>query len=210
MSELYRNVGDCGQGLNQRLPNLREEMRFEIKALQQKTGVTIFYVTHDQEIALGIADRIAVMDETGKLRQIGTPEDIYERPSDDFVFRFLGIANFLQVRREGETWLLGETREPWVGQMPDKAGTIMTAGFRPSDVDLSRAGEGLPGIIRRASFLGAQFDYLIEIAGTMIRAALPSHECLARDLMFNEGDPCRVHLASVQWFEGKIDSAEKV
>ena len=42
------------------------------------------------------------------------------------------------------------------------------------------------------------------------RAALPSHECLARDLMFNEGDSCRVHLASVQWFEGKIDSAEKV
>ena len=196
--------------LNNLDANLREEMRFEIKALQQKTGVTIFYVTHDQEIALGIADRIAVMDETGKLRQIGTPEDIYERPSDDFVFRFLGIANFLQVRREGETWLLGETREPWVGQMPDKAGTIMTAGFRPSDVDLSRAGEGLPGIIRRASFLGAQFDYLIEIAGTMIRAALPSHECLARDLMFNEGDSCRVHLASVQWFEGKIDSAEKV
>ena len=196
--------------LNNLDANLREEMRFEIKVLQQKTGVTIFYVTHDQEIALGIADRIAVMDETGKLRQIGTPEDIYERPSDDFVFRFLGIANFLQVRREGEAWLLGETREPWVGQMPDKAGTIMTAGFRPSDVDLSRAGEGLPGTIRRASFLGAQFDYLIEIAGTMIRAALPSHECLARDLMFNEGDPCRVHLASVQWFEGKIDSAEKV
>src|SRR4029079_3678870 len=51
--------------------NLREEMRFEIKALQKQLGITVFYVTHDQEIALAIADRIAVMDNTGRLRQIG-------------------------------------------------------------------------------------------------------------------------------------------
>ena len=178
--------------------------------MQQKTGVTIFYVTHDQEIALGIADRIAVMDESGKLRQIGTPEAIYERPVDDFVFRFLGIANFLPIRREGECYRLGESPEPWVGQAPDKSARLLTAGFRPSDVALSRSGEGLAGKIRRASFLGAQFDFLIEIAGTMIRAALPSHECQARDLMFNEGDACRIKLANVQWFEGKIVSAEKV
>jgi iron(III) transport system ATP-binding protein len=69
--------------------------------------------------------------------------------------------------------------------------------------------DGLPGTIRRASFLGAQFDYLIEIAGALIRAALPSHECLARGLLFAEGDACRVNLATVQWFAGRLAAVEK-
>jgi len=199
--------------LNNLDANLREEMRFEIKALQKKLGVTILYVTHDQEIALAIADRVAVMDESGTLRQIGAPEEVYEHPADDFVFRFLGIANFLPVRRDGDALYIGGSSERWVGQPPDKAGAQLTAGFRPSDVLLSRAssdGEGLAGIIRRASFLGAQVDYLIDIAGTLIRAALPSHECLARDLLFVEGDACHVSLHSVQWFAGNLVATAQV
>ncbi len=196
--------------LNNLDANLREEMRFEIKALQRKLGITILYVTHDQEIALGIADRVAVMDENGVLRQIGAPEDVYEHPSDDFVFRFLGIANFLPVRRDGEAFYVGGSTARWVGQQPTIAGGRLTAGFRPSDVLLGRGGDGLPGVIRRASFLGAQIDYLIDIAGTLIRAALPSHECLARNLLFVEGDACHVHLASVQWFAGDLVAAGRV
>ena len=205
--------------LNNLDANLREEMRFEIKALQQKLGITILYVTHDQEIALAIADRVAVMDEHGCLRQIGAPEAVYEHPADDFVFRFLGIANFLPVRRDGDALFIGGSSTAWVGVSPDKAGGTLTAGFRPSDVQLARPTEGqserenhagLPGIIRRASFLGAQVDYLIDIAGTLIRAALPSHECLARNLLFVEGEHCRVQLTSVHWFAGDIVNAGRV
>ena len=188
--------------LNNLDANLREEMRFEIKALQRKLGITILYVTHDQEIALAISDRLAVMDQSGAIRQIGAPQEVYEHPVDDFVFRFLGIANFLPVRRDGAALYVGGSSMAWVGPQPDKHGERLSAGFRPSDVLLSRAGEGLEGVVMRASFLGAQVDYLIDISDTLIRAALPSHECLERNLLFVEGDPCRVRLATVQWFDG--------
>jgi iron(III) transport system ATP-binding protein len=190
--------------------NLREEMRFEIKALQRKLGITILYVTHDQEIALGISERLAVMDENGNLRQIGAPEQVYEHPRDDFVFQFLGIASFLPVRREGLSLYIGGSDTPWVGAAPEQPGEQVTAGFRPSDVQLARAGAGLPGIVKRASFLGAQVDYLIDVAGTLIRAALPSHECLVRGLLFAEGEHCRVGLAAVQWFAGNLVTVNKV
>ena len=196
--------------LNNLDANLREEMRFEIKALQKKLGVTILYVTHDQEIALGIADRIAIMDEHGVIRQIGTPEEVYEHSVDDFVFRFLGIANFMPVRRRDGSLYVGDTAERWTGQNPDKEGERFTAGFRPSDVILSREGNGLPGVIRRASFLGAQIDYLIDVAGTLVRATSPSHEALERNLLLVEDDLCRINLGTVQWFSGDITVASKV
>lgn len=196
--------------LNNLDANLREEMRFEIKALQQKLGVTILYVTHDQEIALGIADRIAIMDTEGKIRQIGTPEEVYEKSADDYVFRFLGIANLLPVRRQNGSLCVGDTADLWAGAEPDKPGDRFTAGFRPSDVILEREGNGIPGIVRRASFLGAQIDYLIEVAGSLIRATLPSHEGVARNLMFVENDPCRIKLRAVQWFLGDIAVTNRV
>ena len=194
--------------LNNLDANLREEMRFEIKELQRALGITVFYVTHDQEIALGIADRLAVMDESGRLRQIGTPEEVYDRPADDFVFRFMGVANFLPVVRDGGQWHAGVERVPWAGTAPDRDGEMLTAGFRPSDVALARQGDGLPATVRRTSFLGASVDYLLDVAGTPVRAALPSREALERNLMFAEGESCRVGLPAVQWFAGEVVAGE--
>ncbi len=113
--------------LNNLDANLREEMRFEIKALQKKLGVTVFYVTHDQEIALGISDRLAVMDDKGALRQIGTPEEIYEHPADAFVFGFLGVSNFLPLRKGADGWLAGKQRVPWTESSPALDGDAATA-----------------------------------------------------------------------------------
>ncbi len=186
--------------LNNLDANLREEMRFEIRALQQELGITVFYVTHDQEIALAIADRMAVMDAAGRLRQIGVPQELFDHPTDPYVFRFLGIANFLDLRRSADGWELNDG-SAWRGPSPQCAGDRITAGFRPTDVLLARAGEGLPGTVRRASFLGAQVDYLIEVAGTTLRAALDSRLCLERDLLLREGEHCRIGLRTVQWFD---------
>lgn len=93
--------------LNNLDANLREEMRFEIKTLQKNLGVTILYVTHDQEIALAISDRMAVMDAQGALRQVGTPTELFARPVDEFVFSFLGMSNFLHVRVQNRCGRIG-------------------------------------------------------------------------------------------------------
>ena len=74
---------------------LRKEMQLELKALQQQLGITFIYVTHDQEEALTMSDRIAVMSK-GKIQQLGTPVEVYERPSNKFVADFIGESNFLE------------------------------------------------------------------------------------------------------------------
>ena len=188
--------------------NLREEMRFEIKALQKRLGITILYVTHDQEIALAISDRVAIMDEQGRIRQVGAPEEIFERPVDRYVFRFMGMANFLAVERAGSgVRLPGSGRPfPWATAPPGAAARWL-AGFRPSDVRIARDGDGLACRVRRASFLGAMMDYLIEVDGSLFRTQVETHEALARGLVFGEMEECRAVFKDLHWFEDG-DAAE--
>ena len=184
--------------LNNLDANLREEMRFEIKELQKNLGVTILYVTHDQEIALAISDRMALLDEQGAIRQVGTPEELFSAPADEFVFSFLGMSNFLRVNVAGGLANLEGCVFPLVPQ----AGLSGEArvGFRPSDAQLSRQGEGLRATVRRASFLGAFTDYQLDVCGQQVRTALDTHEALARDLLLAEGDECVINLRNAHWF----------
>ena len=175
-------------------------MRFEIKALQQKLNVTVLYVTHDQEIGLAISDRVAIMDEHGSIQQIGTPWEIFEQAANPFVFNFMGIANFLPVRREQDLLFVGDGTQRIDAELPEGDADHWAAGFRPSDVMLSRTGDGLSGIVRRANFLGATMDYLIEIDGTHLRTSIETHRAISDDLMFRAGDPCRVKFLSLLWF----------
>ena len=183
--------------------NLREEMRFEIKELQRKLGITVLYVTHDQEVALAISDRLAIMDESGRIRQTGNPWEIFERPADPFIFNFMGIANFVPVRRAGEAYLVGsgEQRIPWEAPQGDAAEWV--AGFRPSDVQIAPQGPGLRGTIKRASFLGAMIDYLIEVDGTHLRTSLETHEAMTKGLLFKEGDTCAISFRDLLWFNAQ-------
>ncbi len=188
--------------------NLREEMRFEIKELQHKLDITVLYVTHDQEIALAISDRMAIMDRTGTIRQIGTPVEIYEHPADLFVFSFMGVANFMPVRREGGAWLVGNGSQIMPRQGPEDDGTAWVAGFRPSDAVIARpspdaeAAEGrLRGVVRRASFLGAMTDYLVEIDGAHLRTELETLYAMSHGLMFAEGEACEVGFRNLHWFD---------
>lgn len=183
--------------------NLREEMRFEIKALQRKFGITVMYVTHDQEVALAISDRIAIMDAQGHIRQIGTPYEIFEKPADLFIFKFMGIANFLAVKEANGKFVVGNGTQEVLWEAPKGKAAAWVAAFRPSDVEIHREGPGLKGIIHRANFLGATMDYAIDIDGESLRTELLTHEAINNNLMFKEGDECYITFRSLLWFDAE-------
>jgi spermidine/putrescine transport system ATP-binding protein len=121
---------------------LRKEMQYELKSMQRQVGITFIYVTHDQEEAMTMADRIAVMNE-GKLLQVGTPPDIYEKPADRFVADFIGETCFLSgrlVEQRGEFGVVDigggvAIKAAWLGEMlPD--GSEITVAIRPEKVGL--------------------------------------------------------------------------
>ena len=135
---------------------LRDEMRFELRDIQMRTGITTLFVTHDQQEALTLCDRIAVMND-GRLEQIGSPEDIYDRPATRFVSDFIGRANTLDCTIANEGGLrrldLGGTTLPHEGQLPDASRAV--AVLRPHVLTVCSPEDGiLSGVVHRRAFLG--------------------------------------------------------
>jgi iron(III) transport system ATP-binding protein len=146
---------------------LRVSLRAQIREIQRKLGITAVYVTHDQEEALELSDRIAVMNK-GRVLQIGGPEDIYERPADRFVADFVGKANMVEGEaRDGVFTAGGALRLPLPGgadssdRVPEGRATLM---FRPEAVTVVGAGPGaqLQGRVETATYLGNVRRYLID------------------------------------------------
>ena len=137
-------------------PLIRERLRGELKALQQRLGVTTVMVTHDQAEALAIADRIAVM-RAGRIVQAGTPEEIYHRPATAFVAGFVGAANLIaaEVAGPGTVRLWGKA--PVSAEVNGHAeGARVTAIIRPEAVRLAKDGEPcLPAAVVGRTFTGA-------------------------------------------------------
>jgi len=150
---------------------LRESMRFEIKELQKKLGVTVIYVTHDQAEAMAMSDRIVVMN-AGVIHQIGSPAEVYETPADKTIADFIGLVNFLEARAgEGGVFVpaLGRT-------VPAPAGVTgkAVAAVRPENITLAPPGAGLTGTVVHKSYLGDAVDWRIKIAGEEIRVIAPA------------------------------------
>jgi putative spermidine/putrescine transport system ATP-binding protein len=152
---------------------LRDEMRFEIRDIQSRTGITTLFVTHDQQEALTMCDRIAVMN-GGKLEQIGTPVEIYDKPATPFVAGFIGRANSVpatlrfgtagaRLDHEGQA-----LPAPDLTQLPGNAGdgAKMAAMVRPHVIQLSRPdGDGLTARVNRSVFVGSVIEVELELAG---------------------------------------------
>lgn len=158
--------------------HLREEMRYEIRQVHDLLGLTTVYVTHDQGEALVTANKIAVMN-GGCVQQLGSPRDIFERPSNAFVAGFIGANNILHgLLTSPETLTFGEV--PLRGRqcMGDAYGVPAALCIRPSKVRVVAPGEGdgniLPGTVLRTAYLGEYCDVLIDVGReTTVRAFTP-------------------------------------
>jgi spermidine/putrescine transport system ATP-binding protein len=147
---------------------LRQEMQRELKSLQEKVGITFVYVTHDQEEALTMSDRIGVMD-GGRLLQVATPEELYERPATRFVADFIGRSNILPgtVAGDGSIVLANGDRVCVPCEQP--AGTSVGLAVRPERVQLHRPGHApagrhvLRGRVSRATYVGNATVYVVNV-----------------------------------------------
>ncbi len=155
---------------------LRKQMQVELKRIQQEVGITFIYVTHDQEEAMTMSDRIAVMNQ-GHYEQLGEPETLYERPTTRFVASFLGVSNLLPGRVQGHDGtytsvvLADDTQVRAPRALVGDEATV-NVGVRPEKIRLHEDKAELPaghnhllGVVRDASYLGVSTQYLIEARG---------------------------------------------
>lgn len=155
---------------------LRQAMQVELKELQQRLGIAFVYVTHDQEEALTMSDRIGVMHQ-GKLLQVGTPEEIYEHPRTRFIADFIGETTFVPVTVTGEGQVRLPGGEVVQARTHSAAGTEASLALRPEKVTLYRESEPVPsglnclhGVVRLRVYVGAALYYHVDVGSTTIRS----------------------------------------
>ncbi len=183
---------------------VRKEMQLELKALNKTLGTTFVYVTHDQEEALTMSDRIAVMD-NGLVAQLGTPAEIYENPRTAFVASFIGESNFFAGRAAGRS--AGQLELALPGgeavRVPDnpalQPGQQVRIAVRPEWMDVCRPGEvppgenALPGEIREVIYLGETLHVMVTLRdGNEVTVALRNEGQLIKPLPWKRGDPAAV------------------
>jgi spermidine/putrescine transport system ATP-binding protein len=179
---------------------LRKALQLELKALQEQVGITFIYVTHDQEEALTMSDRLAVM-RSGRVEQIGPPSEVYERPRSRYVADFLGVSNLMDVIIEGRDAAgVAHVRIGDHSVLASNGGSYdigrASVSIRPERVRvcaLDDTGENVvPGKVDRIVYAGPLVQVLVELEGsTPIQAVIANH---GRHLGFVAGDTVGVSL----------------
>jgi spermidine/putrescine transport system ATP-binding protein len=154
---------------------LRKQMQVELKRIQQEVGITFIYVTHDQEEAMTMSDRIAVMNK-GRYEQLGDPEVLYEKPQTRFVAGFLGVSNLLAATREGgDNGYIGLRLTDGSGvrvprTLVEGRSGVIALGVRPEKIRLHETNDSVPagsnrltGTIADASYLGVSTQYIVKL-----------------------------------------------
>ncbi len=190
---------------------LRRSLKVELKALQERVGITFLYVTHDQEEALTMSDRLAVM-RSGKIVQMGAPQEIYDAPADTYVADFLGVSNLMRVDVVGRgpgarcKVRLGEfvLDADYGGEdAPDHAHAVIRPervriepfqhGAAGSAVPATTGPNRVPAMVERLVYLGSSTQVMLRVAAGMALQALIQNDGERLDLA--QGTPVQVHLA---------------
>ena len=183
---------------------LREQMLLEIRMMQEKLGTTIVYITHDQEAAMQLCDRIVIMQPDGSIAQIGTDEEIIAKPANRFVFSFVGVSNFLPVKKSGGKLCLDypEDQTCFSGTIPEdfpKNSDKADMGIRPMDIVFD---ENSPVRVKinTATFFGNIYNYFIDLAGHEYRVQRITTGN-AEDEKYVEGLETGIRFLSCKYFE---------
>ena len=178
---------------------LRKRLQIELKALQQEVGITFVYVTHDQEEALTMSDRIAVMSQ-GHVEQVGPPQEIYEAPATAYVADFLGVSNLMDGEASGKgdggcQVKLGEFSLVAGQGVVDAQGAAKLT-IRPERVDLQASGTSgpnrIPGMVERVVYVGSVLHVFVNLAhGERIQAWIPND---GGATTYTQGTALNVHL----------------
>jgi spermidine/putrescine transport system ATP-binding protein len=179
---------------------LRKALQIELKTLQQEVGITFLYVTHDQEEALTMSDRLAVMN-GGRVEQIGAPQEVYEDPETLFVADFLGVSNLMDATGRGSVdgrcrLDIGRFELEAGGGATDVTGPVKVV-IRPERIELepheADAGPNrLPGMVERVVYVGSAVQVLVRVATGETLQVLVTNT--GRDLPYEQGTPVQLHL----------------
>jgi ABC-type Fe3+/spermidine/putrescine transport system ATPase subunit len=179
---------------------LRQQMQIELKSIQREVGITFVYVTHDQEEALTMSDRLAVMS-NGRVEQIGTPSDVYEEPTTAYVADFLGVSNLMNATCDGSDAggrgrvRLGEFELAAGHGDTDARGDVKIV-IRPERVRLEETGTAgenrVPGMVERVVYVGSIMQVIVHLApGQTLQAWVQNQ---GEGLPYGQGHPVSVHL----------------
>jgi glycerol transport system ATP-binding protein len=176
-------------------PHLKWRLRGELKRVHRETRTTMVYVTHDQTEAMTFADKVVVMYE-GEVVQIGTPQELFERPAHTFVGHFIGSPgmNVLPASVEGDVARVGGVEVPLARAYPNLAGRgKIEIGVRPEFLRVVSEGDGLPAVVRQVEDAGRHKIVRAEFAGAALAALVDEDEEIPADPRF-AADPSRVHV----------------
>lgn len=184
---------------------LREGMLDEIRMLQKRLKTTIVYITHDQEAALHLCDRVVIMDQKGKICQMGSDEEIIQRPADQFVFSFIGASNFIPVIEKSGRYYLWEAKEDlcYSNTLPQgyHRGARNLMGIRPLDIVFDDTSP-VRAVISQAVFLGSMFVYFVSLGGRELRLHRSTLDSLdGRE--YSEGDRIGLRFINEKYYQAE-------
>ena len=179
---------------------LREEMLLEIRMIQNRLNATILYITHDQQSALQLCDKMAIMEQNGTLCQYGSDEEIILHPANRFTFEFIGVSNFIPLVREGGVLKLdcGE-KIPYPGEVTAEAANGgFELGVRPNDIVFDQEAP-LKARVDSRIFLGSEYNYFLSIGKKQIRVQQSMLDARTKGVV-NEGETVGVRFLNARFY----------